>query len=470
MPKQLLHNGAGLAVLLFVFSSVAPAQNNSKFVFTNVNIIPMNHEVVISNQNVLVEDGRIKEIGLSASMQIPEGATVIDGAGKYLIPSLSDMHVHLEGDAWNIMFPPEKKFTKEEMYFEDLLFLYVARGITTIDVLSALPEHIELREKIKKNELIGPRLILSRMIDGAGQAWPPPICTWINTADEAAEAVIDIQRQGYDRVKVYSFLGKGAYDSIMATSKRINIPVDGHVPMSTSVEYVLASGQGMIAHSEEIMKFTNDYSAEQVDYFSSICAKSNVWVVSSLVLNKNINSLLLRHDEEFSKAGLEYLHPMGWGIWNFIYDSLYNPIPEKYRAAMRDGYEHFQKPFVFQLHKKGGKLLIGTDTFVPSTLPAISLHEELEELVIAGLTPYEALKASTTNTFEFLNELNSAGTIEVGKAANLILLDENPLTNISNTKKIAGVMTQTRWLEKNEIDSRLEKIRNKYSELKEKKK
>ncbi|HEY6952012.1 MAG TPA: amidohydrolase family protein, partial [Bacteroidota bacterium] len=118
---------------------------------------------------------------------------------------------------------------------------------------------------------------------------------------------------------------------------------------------------------------------------------------------------------------------------------------------------------------RGAKLLIGTDPLMPSTLPALSLHLELQELVNTGLTPYEALSISTTNTHEFLGELDRAGTLESGKDANLVLLDENPLENISNTRKIAGVMTQGRWLSKEQIDSRLGQIRASYSALRLKK-
>ena len=160
---------------------------------------------------------------------------------------------------------------------------------------------------------------------------------------------------------------------------------------------------------------------------------------------------------------------MGMGIWNFVYAQIYKPIPENARLSMRSGYDQFQKPFTRELFKKGGKLLIGTDALVPSTLPGISLHEELGELVNAGFTPFEALRISTTNTYEFLGELDRAGTIEPGKIANLVLLDENPFVDISNTRTICGVMTQQRWISKSEIETRLGEIRDSYARLRRKK-
>ncbi len=458
-------------LIIVVFSALLhtplEAQRRDAFVFTHVNVIPMNREVVLTDYSVIVEDGKIKEVGPSASTRISDGAMVIDAKGKFMIPALSDMHVHMEGDAWNIMFPSGSKFTKEEINFDDILFLYVANGITLIEDMAALPEHILLREKVRKNEMIGPRLILSRMIDGAGKAWPPPICTWVKNADEAKKAVLEMHDQGYDRVKVYSFLDKASYDTIIVTAKRLGMPVDGHVPLSTSVEYVLSSGQNMIAHPEEVMKFAKAYNPEQVNYFASLISKSNTWMTSTLIIHRNLNALLRDSASEFSKPGVEYLHPMGRGIWGYIYTHLYKRIPEADRVRLSNGFNSFQKPFVTEFFRQGGKLLIGTDPLMPSTLPALSLHLELEELVGVGLSPYEALRVSTTNAYEFLGELESAGTIEPGKNANLVLLDENPLEKISNTKKIFGVMTQKRWISKDKIDKRLAEIRDSYKRLRE---
>jgi imidazolonepropionase-like amidohydrolase len=168
----------------------------------------------------------------------------------------------------------------------------------------------------------------------------------------------------------------------------------------------------MIAHIEEIMKFAKGYNSEQIGYYADLIAKSNTWVTSSLILNHNLNALLKDSASEFAKSGTEYLHPMGLGIWTYVYGHLYKPIPEKNRRKLIDGYNLFQKPFAYEFHKRGGKLLTGTDALVPSTLPGLSLHEELEELVGTGISPFEALKMSTTNAYAFLGELDNAGTIE----------------------------------------------------------
>ena len=192
-----------LSALILVMASVLKSQSDKAFVFEHVNVVPMTRNVVLSDYSVVVKNNKIERMGASSTIKTPKHAVRIDGRNKYMIPALSDMHVHLEGDAWNLMFPKEKKFTSDEIDFKDILFLYVANGITTIDVMFAFPEHLALREKIRKQELLGPRMVLSRMIDGAGKAWPPPLGVWINTPREAEDAVLEAHRQGYDRIKVY---------------------------------------------------------------------------------------------------------------------------------------------------------------------------------------------------------------------------------------------------------------------------
>jgi len=457
-----------LAIISSSFTLEKEKTKNT-IVFTHVNVIPMDSERVIEDCSVLIEDGVIQEIQSSSSYKVPEYANEIDARGKYLIPALSDMHVHLEGQAWNIMYPPGSGYSEKEIAYEDLLFIYVAHGITTIEVMSAFPEHIAIRERVKNKELIGPRMVLARMIDGAGKAWPPPISTWINNEEEARQAVIEAHKQGYDRMKVYSFLDEASHKTILSTARELNMPVDGHIPLSVGVEGILAEGQHMIAHSEEVLNFASDFSPEQIDYYSNLIAESNTWLTSTLVTSHNLIRLLDYPEQELSKPGMEYLHPQGMDITSYIYENLYAPIPETHREHIRNGFKSFQVPFTGEFHRKGGKLLSGSDALIAATLPGSSLHLELEELVEAGLSPYESLRVSTTNSHLFLEEINLAGTIEPGKTANLVLLEENPLDDISHTRSIAGVMTQGRWIPKTQIDKRMEQIKESYAELKTKK-
>ncbi len=444
---------------------VGAEHSGNIMVVTHVNILPMDEERILEDYSVVIIDGKIENLGPSSTLIVPSEAEVINAKGKYLIPSLSDMHIHLEGDAWNIMYPPGKGYSPEEINYEDILFMYIAKGITTVQVMSAFPEHIAIRDSINRNEMLGPRLVLSRMIDGAGKAWPPPISTWVNNAGEARKAVLDAYETGYDRIKVYSFLDRASYDTIMQTATLLKMPVDGHIPHSISIDHLISSGQKMIAHSEEFMNFTEDYSQEYILSLSSSLEVGNVWLTPTLITSHNLTRLLENPEKELTKKGVEHLHPMGVDLGNYIYENLYKPIPESRQQYIKTGYETFQVPFVNAFHSMGGKLLTGSDVLIPPNQPGYSLHEELEELVNAGLTPYEALRASTTNPHEFLDESDQAGTIEPGKMASLVLLSSNPLENISNTRGIEGVIYKGRWIPRDEIDSRLEKIAASYTDL-----
>ncbi len=226
----------GMTLVMVIMASMVTACGEKEvtgdiIALTNVNVIPMDKEQVLSDQTVIIRDGRISKIGSASSIKVPGGATEIDGTGKYLIPALADMHVHMIGLTWNIMFPPEAQFTAEDLDFNKILFPYVANGVATVEIMSALPDHLALRDQIARGEVLGPRLILSKMIDGPEKAFPEPIAVWVDDAASARQAVLDAKEAGYDRMKVYGFLNRESYDSILATAKEVGLPVDGHIPV-----------------------------------------------------------------------------------------------------------------------------------------------------------------------------------------------------------------------------------------------
>lgn len=435
------------------------ASSGSKIVFTGVNVIPMDTERILQDQTVLVVNGTISFIEDGADLEIPEGASRIDASGQYLIPALSDMHIHLEGAAWNAMFPPEAQFSPQALDFERLLFPYVANGISTVQVMSALPEHIELREKIERGEFIGPRLVLSRMVDGPGRAWPPPISTWVSTPDEARQAVLDIHREGYDSIKVYSFLDRSSYEAIMTTATEVGMGVGGHIPVELSLEEVLGAGQTLIAHSEELLRVAQSpYTHDEIERIARTIAGSGTWITPTLTTSRNVIAVLEDFDAELARSEVHYLHQMDRGIWSFIHTNLYQPIPQDQRTAIRNGFEQFQRPLTRALNAAGAKLMTGTDALIPSTVPGFSIHDELAELVAAGLSPYEALRSSTTEPHHFLDDSDRAGTITGGKRADLVLLESNPLADITATRAISGVMIRGRWIGRDEIEQGLAEL------------
>jgi imidazolonepropionase-like amidohydrolase len=428
--------------------------------FLHATVVPMDEERVLRDQTVVIANGEIVEIGPASAVKVPVGAFRVDAKGRYLLPALCDMHVHLLGEAWNIMVRPEARSASMDIPFESFLFPYIANGVTTVQALSATPEEITLRERIGRGELLGPRLILARMIDGPKKAWPPPLSTWVASATEAREAVRRAKDEGYDKIKVYSFLDKESYDAIISAARELRMDVIGHVPMSLSVEYVLEAGQKLIAHSEEVLKHAGGrYDAERIDYFAARMAEKGVWLTPTLVTTRSILEFFAAPDSVFSGAEAPYFrHPMQLDVWSFMTANLYGPIPAEARNRIREGFERFQRPLTRAFHQKGGKLMAGSDTLMIGLFPGFALHRELRELVDVGLTPYEALRTSTTSPFEYLGEADRAGTIEVGKRSDLLLLDENPLEDVSAASKIAGVLIRGRWIERKEIRKTMQEI------------
>jgi len=448
-------------------SAPAPRHQNSSSgisltAFLHAIVIPMDVERALYDYTVVMKNDKIVEVGPASAVKVPPGAFRIDATGRYLIPALSDMHVHLLSEAWNMKLPPaaQAEAAGRAMPHDDFLFPFIANGVTMVQGLSATPPELSLRKKIEQGEALGPRLILARMIDAKGKGWPEPLSVKADTADEARQAVDKAHAEGYDKMKVYTFLAKEPYDAIISTSHGHGMDVIGHIPEKLSVEYVLEAGQKMIAHTEEIARHAHgDYRPELIDYYADIMIKHGVWLAPTLATTRAIMRV---HDDFEGVMGdpenIYYQHPLQQAVWSFIANNMYKPHPPAIRKRIRDDFEQLQQPLTKVFHDKGGKLLVGTDAGWPGLVPGFGLHKELLELVAVGLTPYEAIKAATTEPFEYLGEADRAGTIEVGKQADLLLLDDNPLQDVRAASKISGVLLRGRWIGKEEIARTMREI------------
>jgi len=450
----------GSGILSSPSRAESPPVGGAVVAFQHATVIPMDVERVLRDHTVVVANGRIVALGPASAVEVPPQALRVDARGRYLIPALCDMHVHLLGESWNMMLPPEERLVSEDIPYEGFLLPFVANGVTTVQDLAAAPEAVLLRDRIASGELLGPRMILARMIDGPEKAWPPPLSIWVSTAAEAATAVRQARAQGYDKIKVYSFLTKESYDAIVVEARKLGMDVIGHVPMSLSVEYVVDAGQKLIAHTEEMAKHAHgDYSAGKIDHFATLLAGRGVWVIPTLMTTRSILEFFVSRDSLLARPEMSYFsHPMQQGVWSFLMTRLYEPTPAEARKRIRDDFERLQRPLTKALNERGGKLLAGSDALMIGDVPGFALHRELRELVEVGLTPFQALRTSTTNPFEYLGEADQAGTIAVGQRTDLLLLDGNPLEDISAASRIAGVLMRGRWIGSVEIRERMRSL------------
>lgn len=444
-----------LLTLFVVISFNLHAQNNSQintnqqelvtYAITNVNVIPMTESnKIIENATVVIQDNIIQSINSS----IPTNAKIIDGKNKWLIPGLIDMHVHnlASSSPW-VLYPTKGPLVNYDT--QDLMTLYIANGVTTIFELSARPEHIGQRNEITRGDVIGPRIALATLIDGKGMSM-----TATNPSD-GRQAVRIAKAEQYEFIKVYSQLNEETFKAIIDEAQQQNMKVVGHIPTAfegkPANEFFIPHF-GLIAHAEELSKQTNDYSYEKAQEFAHLAKENGTWLIPNLTNMESIIKQAKSLENIQSLPSLKYVHPLMQSKWltansyNGASDNLLN-----YYQKQAD----FHKLIVKAFKEHNVPMVVGTDAGMSGVVWGFSLHDELKLLVEAGLTNEEALASATRLGAEWLEISDKIGTIETGKFADLILLDENPLENISNTRKILGVFINGQWIDKNKLNTML---------------
>lgn len=438
---------------------VTAAAGAPEVAFVNVNVVPMDKERVLLHQTVVVKDARIVALGPSAKTKVPKRAQRIDGRGKYLMPGLADMHVHVGGR-------PETR--------QASLVLFIANGVTTVRNMKGSPADLALRREIEEGRVLAPRIYST----GPGTDGNPPLFTdnrVVETVAQAEQAVASDKQQGYDAVKVLNVKAE-LYNALVAAAGKHGLPVYGHVPISVGLAKVLAARQESIEHlSRYFRALQRDDAPDNASRFRAAeyvdLAKlpalieatrlAGVWNCPTLVVHQNYvsaeESVKLRQ-----KPSMKYMPPriLEWWVspqfpgrqWLTTGDLA--AVPKLVAVGMK---------VIKALHDGGARLLLGTDTLNPFVVPGFSIHEELQNFVEAGLTPYQALKAGTSDAAEFLKKQDEFGTVAVGKRADLILLEANTLEDVRNAARRVGVMVNGRWFPEAELRDRLEKLAASYA-------
>ncbi len=462
------HAARSGAILLALALSLAPAAEawarqagepvpeRQTLAFIGVNVVPMDSERVLENQTVIVRDGRIAAVGPSAEVSVPEGAVRIDAQGKYLMPGLAEMHGHLPGG--NV--PRE--------LVENILFLYVANGVTLVRGMQGHPSQLGYRAEIERGTLLGPRLLLAGPGFGGANL----------EADAAASRVREQKEAGYDLLKIHEGLRPEVYSVVTATAKEVGIPFGGHVPDAVGLLGALEAGQVTVDHLDNFVEALIPADAGNVE------ALFGVADVADRADASRIPELV----QAALRAGSAVVPTMV--LWEVFFggrpgEELRNEMPEvrymppqaveswvravnQRNASMRDPAGgrrvlELRREILRALHQSGAKILLGTDSPQLFSVPGFSIHREMEFMVSVGMTPYEVLRSGTWNIAEHFGELETAGTVAPGKRADLILLEANPLQDVRNVARRAGVVVDGRWLPEGEIQRRLEAIAGSYS-------
>ncbi|HEX6362090.1 MAG TPA: amidohydrolase family protein [Albitalea sp.] len=438
------------ALLLWLAPSLAaqPLPARGTYAFTNVTVIPMDRERTLPDHNVIVENGRITALGPSAGTPVPAGATRIDGRGKFLLPGLAEMHGHIPGQ--NVSFA------------EDVLFLYVAAGATTVRGMQGHPAQIELKRRVEAGELIGPRMWLAA----------PPLAGNI-TPQVAEERVREAKRLGFDLLKVHEGLSAEAYAAIVRTAREVGLPWGGHVSQFVGVPGALAAKQSTIDHLDDYLDALNPPGSpaltatgaerarllplhadeSKIPELVRATREAGVAVVPTQILWE-----VLRGAREpttmVGRPENAYLPRAMVQGWATQAGNFYTGADRQ--AAARE--VELRNRLLKAMSDGGVLVLMGTDAPQVFSVPGFSLYRELPVMVEAGMTPFQVLRTGTVNVAKFFGIEAEAGTVERGKRADLLLLDANPLTDIRAIERNAGVMVDGRWLPGPEIRQRLQAI------------
>lgn len=444
-------------LVLFFTGTVAVAQSGPDaqpvVAITNVTIIDTAGKPTGEPASVVIRGGRITELGSPARIRIPPSAQIVAGVGKFLLPGLWDMHMHLS------------------LVGEHALPLLIANGVTGVCDMGGDLEQIDRwRDEIRKGSRPGPKIMRAGpMLDGP-RTEEGKFRLTVNNPTEGREAVASLKKRGVDFIKVYHFLPRDSYFAIADEAKKQRIPFAGHIPNGVAPREASDAGQRSLEHTSVLLqalisladkkdrtqkqltaaafdKLTGEQGAEM---FQAI-ARNGTWHTPTLVVSQ---SFLLRPEMAAKPDDRrKYMAAIAKEHWEKN-----NPVPKNVSADdMTERKKALERLFevVGTMRRAGVGMLAGTDPPTRDVFPGFSLHDELGLLVKAGLTPLEALQAATLNAAKCLGLSDSYGTVEKGKVADLLLLDADPLADIANTRKIAAVVVEGKVLPKAALEELL---------------
>lgn len=415
---------------------VAPRRTT---LFRNVHVLPMDADRVLERQDVLVEDTRILEVAPTGSLEVPEGALVVEGGGRYLMPGLADMHTHLR--------------QMEE------LPLYLANGVTTVASLGQ-PEDadpLEALDEVNAGRFPAPRILPAYFMDGPGGHRGV-----VDDPEEARRRVRRARAGGYAFIKVYNRLSTPVFDAIADEAEKVGLPVIGHGVRDPGLAHGFDAGQVMVVHAEEYL-YTLFRNQRLLDPGA---------IPPAVDITRTHGAFVTPTLSAYERISRQWGHPEVVADFLALPEVRFLTVErrDQWRAtdyAIRDGTLGARIVFLRKLTRalaRGGvPLLLGTDSpGIPGMFPGFSIHDEVRSLEAAGLTPFEILQAGTRNAGAFVSghvpDVDAFGTVEAGKRADLLLLENNPLEDLEALRTPTGVMIGGRWYARAALRNMLDRV------------
>lgn len=462
-----------LVAAISCLSSVALAQavpfevlDNTPIAIAGVTVVPMNSTTVLPDQTVVVENGLISAISDDIGAVVPDDAVLIDGSGRFLFPGLADMHTHLGAEV-----PIAGGIGINQLQ------VYLAAGVTTVlnqgDFLSPFANGLStLQQSVANATNAGPTMYTASY--ARGQEDTGTAQQIVFTEQDGRDHVVTSKAAGYDYIKVYNNTPLAAYRGIVDQARIEGMAIMGHFPVGVGSDVALADGMAMVSHAEAYF-----YSHYHFDEDASLTVSAinqtlaaNTWVNTTLYIQETIAAIwggdVAAFNAFLAKPQMLYVHPDEIRVWrNGFQGARWNPAGSQ--PGELDSRFAFVKNYTKDFHDAGIRLIAGTDSPTVLGAPGFSLHEEFRVLAQLGLSTFDILQTATVNPGAFVDQTLSPaigfGTIQVGKRADLLLLDANPLDDVGNLQNALGVMTLGHWYSRASLDGRLDAIAAEYALL-----
>jgi imidazolonepropionase-like amidohydrolase len=422
--------------------------------FVGVNVLPMDSERVIEHQTVVVDEGRIASIDPSGRVEPAEGMEVVEAEGHYLMPGLTEMHGHL----------PSPRMSDEDI--RNLLFLYLANGVTTVRGMQGDPSQFELRASIERGRLLGPHLYLASVSMSGAR---------VTTPEEAEQLARRYRADGYDLIKTHEGLSPEVFDALAATAAEVGIPFGGHVSDFVGLRRALELGQVSVDHLDNYVEalvpadtrpdderglaaagaLIDRVDESRIPELVQATVDAGAWVVPTMVLWETaFYNARGSVDVLPERPEVRYMPPETVDRWRQAVDTRLGATDVETNrrvAALR-------RRILAALHAGGANIALGTDSPQIFSVPGFAMHHEMALYVDVGMTSYEVLEIGTRRPAEYFGATDEFGTVAVGRRADLVLLAGNPLDDVGNVRGPAGVMIGGRWLPAAQIAERLTQI------------
>ena len=443
-----------------------PATAEGTYAFVGVNVLPMDRERVLTDRTVIVRDGVIRTVGSADEVEVPQDAVRIEGEGRWLMPGLAEMHAHVPpvprgSDAW-----PDREA------LEDILFLYVANGITSIRGMLGASYQIELADMLEAGEILGPNFYVGAPSLNGNTA-PDP---------EAAERLVrEHAAAGYDFQKIHPGLSRPTWDRMAETAHALDFTFAGHVPSAVGLLHALETGISTVDHLDGYVRaiasddlqaraeagedvglpeLVRNLDESKIPMVVERTLEAGTWNVPTMYLWESLVGSP-DVDTKLAQPEMRYVSPEqreGWRRSASNRDGIPAPVSRPYHQARRR--------ILKALADADAGILMGTDSPQLFNVPGFALHREIAVMEEAGLTPWQILRSGTRNVARYVeSDLGldgSFGTVAPGMRADLVLLPGNPMEDLGHLTRTAGVMVRGRWTSGAEIEEGLEALARKH--------